>query len=380
MRSAWFTGAMLVTLVGCGRGPALQFVSSDDAGELAAPHQQQIADVLQQMFGTPETPTLRLPRPLVPDAPPAPAEVIEPDGTIEEQEPALDLVDALPAERMRKAAAAYNRRCAGCHGVTGNGSGEAAPYLHPKPRDYRKGVFKFTSTVYGAKPVRADLARTIRRGAKGTSMPNFPLLTDEEVELLVDYVVMLSQRGEIEDRLVRTVDQQGLDDDQPIKVSYQERAIKRVVQTWEEAKDKRVTPVSPRPPMTAESIKAGREIFTKENCYKCHGKDYRGQLEWLDPSFLAAMSDKDRESLNKDAWGHVAPAADITAGMLHGGRRPIDIYRRIYSGINGTPMPGFGQSFAAEPDKIWHLVHFVLNIVEGREPAPNAAADEEASS
>ena len=53
--------------------------------------------------------------------------------------------------------------------------------------------------------------------------------------------------------------------------------------------------------------------------------------------------------------------------MLHGGRRPVDVYRRIYSGINGTPMPAFGDALAEEPDTIWHLVHYILSIVEGRD-------------
>ena len=52
--------------------------------------------------------------------------------------------------------------------------------------------------------------------------------------------------------------------------------------------------------------------------------------------------------------------------MYRGGGRPIDIYRRIYSGINGTPMPGFAQAFANDPDNIWYLVHFVRDTGERR--------------
>ena len=48
--------------------------------------------------------------------------------------------------------------------------------------------------------------------------------------------------------------------------------------------------------------------------------------------------------------------------MLHGGRRPIDVYRRISSGINGTPMPGFNT--ALKDEQIWQLVHFILSLVE----------------
>jgi hypothetical protein len=87
--------------------------------------------------------------------------------------------------------------------------------------------------------------------------------------------------------------------------------------------------------------------------------------------------------VGKDDWGRIAYAADLTTGMLHGGRRPIDIYRRIYSGINGTPMPAFaqpdsgkGETEAQRSETIWHLVHFVTSIVEGR-PLPLAVLDEE---
>jgi hypothetical protein len=70
--------------------------------------------------------------------------------------------------------------------------------------------------------------------------------------------------------------------------------------------------------------------------------------------------------IGKDSWGHDAAAADLTSGMFRGGGRPIDLYRRIYSGINGTPMPSFSQAFSNEPDNIWYLVHFVRDTGERR--------------
>jgi hypothetical protein len=57
--------------------------------------------------------------------------------------------------------------------------------------------------------------------------------------------------------------------------------------------------------------------------------------------------------------------------MLHGGRRPVDIYRRIYSGINGTPMPSskdpntaIGETPEQRSDRIWHLVHFITAVID----------------
>ena len=127
--------------------------------------------------------------------------------------------------------------------------------------------------------------------------------------------------------------------------------------------------------MTTQSIAAGRAAFLSRGCSKCHGEDGKGQTEWLSHEFLAAQAalpEAQRIQINYDAWGHPAPAADLTARMLHGGRRPLDIYRRIYTGINGTPMPAFGDALAEEPDTIWHMVHYVLSIVEGRQVAAEA--------
>ena len=71
----------------------------------------------------------------------------------------------------------------------------------PKPRDYRPGIFKFTSTTYGAKPLREDLIRTVKRGIRGTSMPAFALLPPGDLDAVVDYVLTLTHRGELEAQL-----------------------------------------------------------------------------------------------------------------------------------------------------------------------------------
>src|ERR1700689_15334 len=44
------------------------------------------------------------------------------------------------------AAMSYRRYCVGCHGDLGDGLGENAPWLDPKPRDFSAGVFKCRST------------------------------------------------------------------------------------------------------------------------------------------------------------------------------------------------------------------------------------------
>jgi mono/diheme cytochrome c family protein len=232
--------------------------------------------------------------------------------------------------------------------VNGDGAGLAAQYLSPKPRDYTKGIFKFTSTPYGANPRRSDVLQTLRRGVTGTSMPSFKDLSPEDLDAVADYVIYLSQRGELENDLVlMAVDDEELDPD------YIDETVTGIRDRWHEAQSQLVMPVTPMPPMTAATIATGHELFLKRECNKCHGENGRG----------GSFGNVD---VGNDAWGHKAAAADLTSGMFRGGGRPIDIYRRIYSGINGTPMPAFDKMFADEPDNIWYLVQFIRDTGERR--------------
>jgi len=338
------------TCAGCIRSPELVYELADETQKLPPGHQAQIRERLTLFFGTPVNPRLRVP-----------SEETNADG-----EPSL--VDAFEPERLQHGAEVFQRHCAGCHGVTGDGKGAAAPYLQPKPRDYRRGAFKFTSTPYGAKPHRNDLLRIIQRGAKGTSMPPFPFLPEEDLQAVVDYVIMLSHRGELE-RQVAVVAEADYDAEDQIEAVEFTQALQRVHDAWKQAEYQVILPLTAQPKMTDETILAGRRAFLSRGCSKCHGEQGRGQTEWLSHEFIAAQEarpEAEREKINYDVWGQPAPAADLTAGMLHGGRRPIDIYRRIYAGINGTPMPAFEQALAADPETFWHLVHYVLSVVEGR--------------
>lgn len=360
-------GGVLVCFVlvmcGCARTPIPEYVLSAEVKALPERHRDQIALFAKQHFGTPLNPRL---------AAPADEEEADEEGegdasaASDGAEPRVtDLVDR---RRLAHGAEVYRRRCAGCHGVSGDGQGEAAAYLQPKPRDYRDGIFKFTSTPYGLKPTRADLVRTIRRGAKGTSMPAFPWMTDEDVGAVIDYVISLSQRGEFENLAVML--SEDYEEDEDIETVDFVDALKTIQSRWQTAGDLAVQPISSPPPYGDESIIAGRKAFLSKGCSKCHGEDGEGQTEWLSHEFLAeqeSLPPEERIEINYDAWGDPAPAANITAGMLHGGRRQLDIYRRIFTGINGTPMPSFGQTLASEPETIWNMVHYVQSIVEGRD-------------
>lgn len=386
---------VLPALGGCTRAPIPAYGLSEKSKTLPESHQKQIGEGLTQLFGTSSNPRFTM---LV-VAEPAEEETAETEATDEEAAEAaekteekagsseqkaklpvtcssLDLQESVPQTRLRNGALVYRERCAGCHGLSGDGQGEAAPYLVPKPRDYRNGIFKFTSTPYGMKPARADLVRTIRRGAKGTSMPSFPWMSEEDLQDVIDYVILLSQRGEIESFVVGIAEADYEAEDRIEDADFAE-AIETVQTAWSSAEAAVVQPVSAPPAYDDASISKGRAAFLSRGCSKCHGEDGKGQTEWLSSEFHAAEAAKpeaDRAQINFDVWGQPAPAADLTARMLHGGRRPLDIYRRIHTGISGTPMPAFGDALAAEPETIWNLVHYVLSIVEGRQPKQDATA------
>jgi mono/diheme cytochrome c family protein len=269
---------------------------------------------------------------------------------------------------LERGAQVFALRCQPCHGVNGDGQGPVSMYLHPAPRDYTKGIFKFTSTPYGSKPRHADLLRTLKQGVRGTSMPSFDELDPADLAAVTDYVINLSQRGEFEQQLVALAKDEGELSDDAIKA-----AADTVSTKWKESQSQNVMPLTPMPAMTPETIAKGHDLYIQQVCNKCHGLDGRGGL--------AGGID-----IGKDSWGHEAAAADLTSGMYRGGGRPIDIYRRIYSGINGTPMPGFSQVFKDNPENIWYLVHYVRELGERRRrniappPAPTGATDPHAAS
>jgi mono/diheme cytochrome c family protein len=341
---------VLAVCGGCRRAQTPDFAPRPEIADLVPKHQQQIAAALEKYFGTPLHPRFMAARTEQPD---------------EAKEPVL--VEHLDRQHLAQGREVYTRQCAGCHGTTGNGQGPAAMYLNPPPRDYQLGKFKFTSTPRGGKPRRADLTRIIRGGAKGTSMPTFRWMPQEELEAVIDYVILLSSRGELEFRLMKVAEAELAEEDDLDPFTISEHA-QFVAAAWANADSLLVQPLTPQPKYDDGSIEAGARAFVRLNCYKCHGPDGRGNKA---------------QDVGKDDWGRVAHAADLTTGMLHGGRRPVDIYRRIYSGINGTPMPGFsvpdtaqGETDQQRSETVWRLSHFITSIVEGR-PLPAAVIDEE---
>lgn len=298
---------------------------------------------------------------------------------------------------LHKGRALYARHCLHCHGPGGAGNGPTAKYLSPKPRDFRLGKVKFTSTGSPEKASRADLLATLKHGVPGTSMPAFRLLADDELDILVEYIRWLSMRGEYENQIA-TVGLSGGFSQEEIEERLEEGESREeiieeevkefmeldfaemieitgedVAGSWSDAEDESavVLPTIPRVADTAESRAIGRELFLsdKTKCASCHGVYGKGdgpQTTTFQPN--QATGENFPEPGLHDDWGNVLQPRDLTLGVYRGGRRPIDLYRRIYVGIKGTPMAGFGGNLTEE--EIWHVVNYVLNAPYETLPEP----------
>src|SRR5512135_2453234 len=89
------------------------------------------------------------------------------------------------ADVLNRGRAVYRRYCVGCHGIQGDGQGPTAASMVPPPRDFRSGSFKWSCVTGGKLPVDADLLRTLRNGLKGTHMPAFTTMSEEEAGAVV---------------------------------------------------------------------------------------------------------------------------------------------------------------------------------------------------
>ena len=173
--------------------------------------------------------------------------------------------------------ALYRRHCQHCHGSSGDGNGPTADFLFPRPRDYRMGLYKFTSTPYNQKPTRADLRKTIVEGLHGTSMPAFEaLMTPNEIEQVIDYVVFLSMRGEVEGRLLNEVATADESDPDALSADVVKGHLDFVFTSWKDAEKTVVDTTVSRVEPSHASILRGRDLFWKNDCLGCHGPKAQG--------------------------------------------------------------------------------------------------------
>jgi mono/diheme cytochrome c family protein len=197
----------------------------------------------------------------------------------------------------------YGDNCAICHGLKGDGKGEAAWHFATPPRDFTKGKYKLRSTDTGQLPTDADLARSVTKGLPGTAMVPQDRLAEEEVRAVVAY-------------------------------------IKRFSSKFETSRSPKPIPIPPQPPRTSEAIARGRRVYVKGGCVECHGSEARG-----DGPSAPDLSVK---------------PTDLTRRPLKSGPTPCDIFRSILTGLDGTPMPAYFLTLGNE--EIWDLAYYVDSL------------------
>ena len=307
---------------------------------------------------------------------------------------------------MQSGRVLYMRHCSHCHGTSGDGAGPTAQYLNPRPRDYRHGIFKFTSTTDVSKASRQDIKRVLQYGIPGTYMPSFLLLTDSEINSLVEYVRFLSLRGEYERKLVNELAgdfsqkavatrTEGGESREAIVSELKEMLAADIVdaansigdgmaEDWSvsDTAEAVIVPTVARVPDSPESRRRGRELYLSKtlNCADCHGVDGAGN----GPQTIAyeknpITGEPYNEAGLHDVWDNLNQPRNLHRGIYRGGRRPIDLFARIHAGIKGSRMPSFKNT---PHEDIWHVVNYVLSIPFEPEPgatgvsvaAPPAAA------
>ncbi|MBM4071129.1 MAG: hypothetical protein FJ271_19605 [Planctomycetes bacterium] len=278
----------------------------------------------------------------------------------------------LDEQTLAKGSALYRVQCLHCHGVTGNGRGPTSRWVNPHPRDYRQGLFKFQSIDQVAgirKPSRDDLMRTLVRGVEGTSMPSFGLLNHEDLELLVSYVIHLSIRGETEFQTLKNAYDYKVEANALVPRSSSEPLdtiesfVAKLGKDWVDAQDKAIViePKDDDPKSRAESVHRGHALFMAEDALltKAFPAAKAADLNNLKgASCVKCHKDFGRQANFKfDSWGTLVRAANLTTGNYRGGSRPVDLYFRVHSGINGSGMVAFGSILKSE--QIWDVVNFV---------------------
>jgi len=211
----------------------------------------------------------------------------------------------------------YRRYCVVCHGPLGDGNGESAQWVDPRPRDFTAGVFKCRSTPTGTLPTDEDLFNTIARGLDRSVMPPWNTFTKQQRADLVAWIKHFSPR-------------------------------------WQTEKSGPPIEVPTEPEITADRVKAGQEVFNRVQCWKCHGVEGKAN----GPS---------ASTLQDDLGRPILPYNFAEGGRFKCGTTDADLYKIFMTGLDGTPMPSFSDNI--KPDEAWDLVFFLRSL----QPFPSKA-------
>ena len=204
----------------------------------------------------------------------------------------------------------YRRYCVGCHGELGDGEGENAQWLDPKPRNFTLAQFKCRSTPTGTLPIDEDIFKAIARGFDNSVMPPWNTFTEQQRADLVAYIKHFSAK-------------------------------------WQTEKPGAPIQIPPEPEVTADRIKAGQALFRRLECWKCHGVEGRGN----GPSADTLTDDQNRP---------IKPFNFHDGTRFKCGSTDQDLYKIFMTGLDGTPMPSFADN--VKPDEAWDLVFYLRTL------------------
>jgi mono/diheme cytochrome c family protein len=352
-------------LAGCTGYQPLEFrlnTEGRDPSRIGPAQRKAVVGVLEQLFGTPDEPKI-------------------PAGVALDQSLLSTAAGAYGSDADDSQWGLYRKYCVACHGISGDGAGPTAAVQSPSPRDFRQGIYKFTSTAAAAKPVREDLERTVRLGIPGTAMLSFAELSAGHLDALVEYVKYLSIRGETELALLAAVIDR--EENLPEREVIIHQWVLPAASSWTAAPDMVIVPPAAppidSPEQFAASIAKGRALFVTKDaqCVTCHGADGKGDGERSElyddwNQCKKGVTPEQTAERVRLFWLPIQelPARNLTEGVFHGGNRPIDLYWRVYAGIKGTPMPAAGPASggrgAISPDEIWHVVNYVRSLSNNR--------------
>ena len=215
----------------------------------------------------------------------------------------------------------YERACLWCHGAEGKGDGPSGwligRYSAPRPRDFTRESYKLRSTPSGELPTDQDLYQTVTRGIPGV-MPPFSGLTDTERWEVLSYVKSLNPLFAA-----------AVGDRSPHSITF---------------------PVPSYPDREA-AINRGRVFYSRYGCQACHGDDGTGNGPESEAGNL------------RDGQGLRIVPRDLTdRRSLKNGSTPLDLYRSIMTGLDGTPMPSYVDQFAGREQDVWDLVLYLRSL------------------
>jgi DMSO reductase family type II enzyme heme b subunit len=232
-------------------------------------------------------------------------------------------VSASYAQATHPGKATYDKWCSECHGLQGKGDGSAAATMLPRPRDFTQARYQIRTTPSGGLPTDADMHRILEQGMPGTAMPGWPTLSKGERENVIAYIKTFSRFFQSEKPA------EGLD-------------------------------FGSAPGASDDRIADGRKVYDKIECWKCHGRAGRGD----GPS---APTQEDENDFP------MRPANLTQNWRFNGGSTVEDIYARLRTGMDGTPMPSFSDlldSKVVTEDQLWNVALFVRSLSPEKSPEP----------